>query len=137
VNPLLFLSGGGAGMAGPGGAAARLVPMAASAAGSARGDWRIFRGEDVALDFTLDPPADCTGWAVTFVLTGRHGRAAVLTRPGVVVTGPAGKFRVTVSSADTASLDPGLYVWDCRRTDQGGRYTLAHGYAFLQRELAP
>jgi hypothetical protein len=51
------------------------------------------------------------------------------------VDGPRGQFRVSIASADTASLTAGRYVWDCRRTDSGSKATLADGYLDLRREV--
>jgi hypothetical protein len=95
----------------------------------------FFRGEDVTLDFEMTPPADVTGWAITLKLADKLGGTVQLTKTASIVDGPRGKFRVTVASADTASLPVGRYVWDARRTDAGNKSTLADGNLDLRQEV--
>jgi hypothetical protein len=95
----------------------------------------FFRGEDVVLDFEMTPLADVTGWAITLKVADTLGGAVQLTKTATITDGPRGRFRVTIASADTASLSAGRYTWDCRRTDSGAKATLAHGELDLRREV--
>lgn len=95
----------------------------------------FFRGEDVVVDFQVSPMEDVTAWTVSFKVADTLGGTVQFTKSASIVDGPRGKFRVTIASADTASLSAGRYTWDCRRTDSGARATLAHGELDLRREV--
>ena len=95
----------------------------------------FFRGEDVTLDFQMVPPADVTGWAISLKVADRLGGTVQFTRSASITDGPAGKFRVTIASGDTAALAVGRYVWDCRRTTAGSKTTLADGTLDLRQEV--
>lgn len=84
----------------------------------------IFRGEDLDLNFTLDPAEDITGWTIVFTARTDSG---VLTKPGTVVDGPNGKFDVTLDDVDTDGVKPGHYAYDVWRTDTGSERVLAIG----------
>ncbi len=96
-----------------------------------------FRGEDVTVDFQMTPPVDVTGWTIRFTLSDTLGGTAQSGFPltASIVNGPAGRFRVAIASALTASLAVGRYVWDVRRTDAGSKATLADGYLDLRQEV--
>jgi hypothetical protein len=95
----------------------------------------FFRGEDVVLDFQLSPMEDISGWSITLKVADSLGGTVVITKSATITDGPRGKFRVTIASADTASLAAGRYTWDARRTDSGAKATLAHGEIDLRREV--
>ena len=109
--------------------------LTASQAMSVASHIEFFRGEDVVLDFELTPVIDCTGWAITLKVADTLGGSVQLTKTATITDGPRGRFRVTIASADTASLSAGRYTWDCRRTDSGAKATLAHGELDLRREV--
>jgi hypothetical protein len=94
-----------------------------------------FRGEDIVLDFEMTPALDITGWTISFKLADQLGGTVQFTKSAAIVDGPRGKFRITIASADTASLSAGRYVWDARRTDSGNKATLADGHLDLRREV--
>ena len=81
------------------------------------------------------PPVNVTGWAITFKCADTLGGTVQFTKTATMVDGPRGWFRVSIASADTASLTAGRYVWDCRRTDSGSKATLADGYLELRQEV--
>lgn len=95
----------------------------------------FFRGEDVTLDFQMTPPADITGWAITFKAADAIGGTVQVTKSASILDGPRGRFRVALASADTAALAVGRYVWDARRTDAGFKSTLADGTLDLRQEV--
>jgi hypothetical protein len=95
----------------------------------------FFRGEDITLDFQMTPPSDITGWAITLKVADALGGSVLVTKSASIVDGPRGRFRVTLASADTATLAVGRYVWDARRTDSGNRATLADGTLDLRQEV--
>ncbi len=98
-------------------------------------NFSFFRGEDVVLDFQLSPQEDVSGWSITLKVADSLGGTVVITKGATITDGPRGKFRVTIASADTASLTAGRYTWDVRRTDPGAKATLAHGEIDLRREV--
>ena len=63
--------------------------------------------------------------------------AAHLRAAGLLASPTRGRFRITIASADTASLAVGRYVWDCRRTDAGNKATVADGSIDLRQEVTP
>jgi hypothetical protein len=95
----------------------------------------FFRGEDIVLDFALPVPTNITGWTIAFQLAARVGGTVLIAKAAVIVNAVQGTFRVTLDSADTASLSPGVYPWDCRREDAGAKATLADGWLTLRREV--
>jgi hypothetical protein len=95
----------------------------------------LHRGEDVDLEFGLSPPTDCTGWTITLKIAPTLGGTVSTTKSATIVDGPRGRFRVVLASADTASLAVGRHVWDVRRTDSGGKTTLAEGTLDLRQEV--
>jgi hypothetical protein len=99
----------------------------------------FFRGEDVTLNFTLQPPRDITGWTMTFTVRTTLGGTIQFTKTvgaGItIVDAGRGLFQVAVASADTAALTVGRYVWDVRREDAGSKTTLADGFLTLKQEV--
>jgi len=95
----------------------------------------FFRGEDVTLDFQMTPPSDVTGWTISLKIADTIGGTVQVTKAATITDGPRGRFRVTLASADTASLAVGRYVWDARRTDSGNKATLADGTLDLRQEV--
>ncbi len=95
----------------------------------------FFRGEDLVLDFQLSPIEDIASWTISLKVADSLGGTVQFTKSASITDGPRGKFRVTIASADTASLAAGRYTWDARRTDSGAKATLAHGEIDLRREV--
>jgi hypothetical protein len=99
----------------------------------------FFRGEDVTVDFQMTPPADITGWTISYTLKDTLGGTTQNGFPltATIVDGPGGRFRVAIASGLTAGLAVGRYVWDARRIDAGNKTTLADGYLDLRQEVTP
>jgi hypothetical protein len=86
----------------------------------------IYRGEDVALPFTMDPVENITGWTLLMSVSG--GGAVVFTKAGVVTSGPSGTFSVSLTDAETELLSASeVYDYDVWRTDAGAERVLARG----------
>lgn len=107
-----------------------------------------FTNEDRRFVFTIDigdgtTPEDLSGWAMSWVVKRRVAdgdASAIITKStgagGIVLTSPAsGVCTVTVQDTDTASLAPGLYHHELKRTDDGFESPLSFGTAVLQRSL--
>jgi hypothetical protein len=99
----------------------------------------FFRGEDITLNFTLQPAQDITGWTMTFTVRDKLAGTIQFTKTvgsGItIVDAGRGLFKVAIASADTSSLAVGRYVWDVRREDSGSKTTLADGYLTLKQEV--
>jgi hypothetical protein len=95
----------------------------------------FYRGEDVVLSFQLSPQEDITGWTIGFKVADSLGGTIQFTKSATITDGPRARFRVAISSSDTASLAVGRYTWDARRTDSGEKVTLAAGSIDLLREI--
>lgn len=107
---------------------------------------RFFTNTDFAVNFTVKQadettPQPITGWALSWILKQRAtdpDGSAVLTKTtasgGITITnGPAGQCVVTITDTDTASLKPGAYVHELKRTDPGSEAVLCSGMAVLRR----
>lgn len=94
----------------------------------------FFRGEDILLQFAMDPVVDITGWTLSMKVADQDGTVQ-FTKAGTVTSGSAGTFTMTIDSADTAALTVGGYKWDVRRTDTGAKATLANGELDLKQEI--
>jgi hypothetical protein len=95
----------------------------------------FFRGEDVQLNFQLQPPQDITGWTLSMKLATQLGGTVQFTKSATIVDAGRGLFQFTIASADTSGLAVGRYVWDVRREDSGSKSTLADGYLDLRQEV--
>jgi hypothetical protein len=96
---------------------------------------RFFRGEDITLSFSMQPPQDITGWNLTLKIADTLGGTVRVTKTATIDDAGRGTFHFTVASADTAGLTVGRYVWDVRRTDSGSKSTVADGYLDLAQEV--
>jgi hypothetical protein len=96
---------------------------------------RFFRGEDVTLNFAMQPPQDVTGWHLTLTVADSLGGTVRVTKTATIDDTGRGTFHFAIANADTASLAVGRYVWDVRRTDSGSKSTVADGYLDLAQEV--
>lgn len=88
----------------------------------------IYRGEDDALVFTMTPTTDITGWTISFRVKNTLSDATALVTQAATLTTPAsGIFTVSLASATTAALLPGVYAYDVWRTDSGSAAALSIG----------
>jgi len=85
----------------------------------------IYKGEDLDLDFTMDPVEDITGWGIELNVKGASG--VLITKTGVIVSGAAGTFQFPLVDTDSDSLRIGIYLYDVWRTDAGAERVLAVG----------
>ncbi len=92
----------------------------------------MVRGEDLVLVFDLDE-GDVTGVTITFGLRLPTATTTIFTHTATIVS--ATRFTVPIANADTKDLDPGEYVWDCRRQPAGSKATIAAGDLGIAREV--
>lgn len=103
-------------------------------------NFSVYKGEDVGITDSMSPVTNITGWSLQFTLRRYYGdAAAVLTKTigaGITVTDATnGVFKVSIASADTANLTPGVYVYDVERADAGNRTVLTIGYLNILPEV--
>lgn len=92
----------------------------------------IVQGEDVDLDFTMNPVEDVTGWTTAFNLKGSSATRLV-SKAGSIQDGPNGVIRVTLTDTETDVIPPGRYKYDLWKTDTGAERALALGDFVVQR----
>lgn len=87
----------------------------------------VYRGEQVTLDFTMNPVVDITAWTLAFNVSRRYNNATkLLTKVPTILNGPLGTFRQVLTEEDL-DLNPASYVFDVWRTDEGFEQVLALG----------
>lgn len=88
---------------------------------------RVYVGEAVALDFTMTPVEDISGWTLAFTVTRALGSATKKIQQAATVTnGPLGTFTVPLTALQTDHL-PATYHYDVWRVDAGSERLLAIG----------
>lgn len=106
-------------------------------------DAEAFAGDDKTIQFTvtdLDGAAlDLTNATIEWVLRRYEGGPVALRKTladGIVVTAPTGGiFAVTISAADTASMEPGVYYHGAAVTIDGKISTVAIGLVTLRAKV--
>lgn len=97
-----------------------------------------YKGEDYEADgthvssddATTAQPVDITGWTIVFTVRAAPGTSgSPLLGPVecTLVSAPAGTYKVTLTSAQTAALGVGSYWCDFWRTNSGAQTELAIG----------
>lgn len=86
----------------------------------------VYRGEDIQLDFTMSPVENITGWTLLFTVEGSSHATKLISKAGVIVSGAAGTFKVTLTATET-DIRAGVYQYDFWRTDSGSNRALAVG----------
>lgn len=86
-------------------------------------------GEDRIFTVTIATSVDITGWTIEFQLktVPDPDAAALITKTAVITDAANGTFTLTLDSADSADLKPGIYYYDVVRTDAGNKTRLAYG----------
>lgn len=88
----------------------------------------FYRGEDVAIVFTMTPLTDISGWTIVFTLKAQPATpTSLLSISASLTTAGSGIFTVAISSTQTTSLSAGTYAYDVWRTDSGSAAELSIG----------
>lgn len=105
-----------------------------------RNNLAIYKGETVVQPFQqiiqgTTTPVDITTW--TIVCTVRRKSAGnVLLTPLVTITSSfQGLYNISLTHAQTLSLNAGVYVYDIQRTDGGSEAVLSIGSFTVQQEV--
>lgn len=102
---------------------------------------RIYRGEDVSLDFTSLDATDVTDWNLTFTVRLKTTTLLTLTRDDgdVEVTDEsAGDFSVYLTREQTSEFANRVLKWDVWKVNSGSYRRLAGGTLVVQTpEFAP
>lgn len=100
-------------------------------------DITFYKGEAVALVFTMTPTTDITGW--TIVMTIRNNATdsvTLLSVTGVLTTPASGIFTLSLTSAQTkTTLGVGTFAYDIQRTDAASEAVLSIGSLFVTQEV--
>jgi hypothetical protein len=94
---------------------------------------RVFKGENVTLNFTVTPDTSIVGW--TIVMTVRKSLESadeVLTKTATLDDAANGEFSFDLNTVDTELLTEGPYLYDVTRTDTGFITTLGIGSFILK-----
>ena len=91
----------------------------------------VYRGEDVDLDFTMNPVVDISGWTIVFTVE----LPTPITVACSITDGPSGTFQATIADTNLDALRAGVYQYDAWRTDSGTERVLAEG-DFEVRDVA-
>jgi hypothetical protein len=87
----------------------------------------VYRGEQAAINFTMAPVEDITGWSLKFTVAKKANSATkLISVTPVILSGPAGTFRVTLTE-ENLDLNPATYFFDVWRVDEGFEQVLAIG----------
>jgi len=97
----------------------------------------IFRGEDVELDFTLDPVENVSGWTMILSVARREGAAPLIEKTLTIVSAAAATFTQSLEAADSADLDVGSYRWSVWRTNTGSARVYARGEFRISASVEP
>lgn len=116
-----------------------------------RSDIEIFRGDDLQITFSaidetgapvaIDKTQNLKFWvapnndSTPFFVKERES-GGVLFSGGIIVLGDDFRFRIQIDAADTASITPGSYYWECQIvTDNLRTVTGAFGTFKIRRDL--
>lgn len=88
----------------------------------------VYRGEQAALLFTMDPAEDITGHTLLFTVTKWPNRTQKILGPltMTITSGIGGTFKVELAEEDL-DLPPAVYRFDVWRTDEGFEQAKAIG----------
>lgn len=89
----------------------------------------IYRGEDVILNFTMDPVEDISTWTIVFTVSrGKNSTIKAVSIDCALTTdGSDGAFMAQLTDAETDGLYPGTYYWDAWKSNPGGERILGIG----------
>lgn len=85
----------------------------------------IYKGEDVDLNFTMNPVESISGW--TIKLNVKSPSAVVITKTANITDASNGEFTFVLADDDSDDLSAGSYQYDVWRTDAGSERVLAIG----------
>lgn len=88
---------------------------------------KVYRGEDITLNFTMTPARDITGWVISLTIAKSYDNPNKLLQATATITsGPNGTFSVILTSAQL-NINPDKYVYDVFRTSPGNARILSIG----------
>ena len=88
---------------------------------------KVYRAEDIVLNFTMSPAVDITGWVLSLTVAKAYNNPnKIFQQTGVITNGPNGLFTVQLTSAQL-DITPDRYVYDVWRTSPGNARILSVG----------
>ena len=80
---------------------------------------KVWRGEDITLNFTMVPPTDITGWVTSLTVSkGYNNSIKVFQVTGINTNAPNGEFSMIIPAA-SLNIYPATYAYDVFRTSPG------------------
>jgi hypothetical protein len=99
-------------------------------------DITFYKGEAVALVFTMTPVTNIAGWNISLTLRNNPTDAVpLLTKAATLTTPAAGVFTVALTHAETVALSAANYAYDVQRTDTGSEAVLSIGTLVVAQEV--
>lgn len=100
-------------------------------------DISCYKGEAVALTFTMTPLTDITGWTIAFTVRNNATDAVALLSKAATLTTPlSGIFTVNLTSTETkTTLGTGTFAYDAQRTDPASEAVLSIGTLDIVQEV--
>ena len=103
-------------------------------------DIEFYKGEAIALVFTMTPLTDITGWTIEMnVKYDATDTAVLLTIAATITTAAAGIFTVNLTSAQTKTLYTSAggrpLAYDVQRTDAAAEAVLSIGSLSILQEV--
>jgi hypothetical protein len=88
---------------------------------------KVYRGEDIELNFTMVPARDITGWVISMTIAKAFDISNKLIQVTAFATNaPLGKYTVILTSAQL-DIHPDSLVYDVFRINPGNRRILNEG----------
>lgn len=88
---------------------------------------KVYRAEDITLNFTMTPPKDITGWVISMTVSKAFNNVnKVFQVTGTITSGPNGQFSIIITSAQL-NITPGKYAYDVFRNSPGNLRILSIG----------
>lgn len=80
---------------------------------------KVYRGEDITLNFRMFPPRDITGWVISLTVSQAfNAQNKVFQATAINTNGPNGEYSVILTSAQL-NIKPDKYAYDVFRTSPG------------------
>jgi len=83
------------------------------------GSIKVYRGEDITLNFTMVPPRDITGWVISLTVSKSFNNLnKIFQVTGIITSGPNGKYSMILPH-EILDIDPATYAYDVFRNSPG------------------
>lgn len=88
---------------------------------------KVYRGENVELNFTMTPGVDITGWVISLTVAKAYNTPnKTFQSTAVITSGPFGQYTFYLTNGEL-DRQPDMYVYDVFKTNPGNKRILALG----------